>query len=332
MTPELVRTFVIGFAVAPIFALHWTGSAVVRAFGGVVSALAPERIVREGLLVVLVGTAGVLHLVQLDASLIMAAMLISAIVSLCLVNLSLRRRKPPEFDSVEPAYDAREWRRSAIPLMLIAAAEVLISRTGIMLLGWNGDTVHAGIYALAFNMALLAALPRVAVNSLFAPAVSDLFVRKDYTALQTLVGRAAWLSLFGSACVAIPLLLMTEPLLTWFGPEFASAVTIIHILLVGQVFAAASGPQQTLLTMTGHERAGAILLIASAGANLALSALLIKYMGMTGAALATTATLLACNLTMAAFVYRRLGLTPGLLVALRGIKTASPVPLAVSEP
>src|SRR5579862_5622536 len=53
-TAELTQTFVIGFAVIPILALLWIRASTVRAFGGVFSALAPDRLVRDGLLLILV--------------------------------------------------------------------------------------------------------------------------------------------------------------------------------------------------------------------------------------------------------------------------------------
>ena len=47
-SPEIRNTFLAGFALVPILALVWIRCSVVRAFGGVVSALAPDRVVRTG--------------------------------------------------------------------------------------------------------------------------------------------------------------------------------------------------------------------------------------------------------------------------------------------
>jgi hypothetical protein len=44
---------------------------------------------------------------------------------------------------------------------------------------------------------------------------------------------------------------------------------------------------------------------------------MIDSLGMTGAALARTATLIAWNVAMAVFVYRRLHLMPGLLASFK---------------
>jgi hypothetical protein len=50
----------IGLATVPLTALYVLGSAGVRALGGVISALAPERLVRDGLMVALVVLAGMI--------------------------------------------------------------------------------------------------------------------------------------------------------------------------------------------------------------------------------------------------------------------------------
>jgi len=96
----------------------------------------------------------------------------------------------------------------------------------------------------------------------------------------------------------------------------------MRILLVSQIVAAGFGPQMFLMTMTGNERIAAVLLIASAILNGAFGWLLIGGMGLTGAAIATTAALIVWNVAMAVFVWRGLGLVPGPL-ALLGIKTAA---------
>ena len=48
LAPALANAFLVGFAVVPIAALLWVYAAVVRGFGGVVSALAPDRMIRDG--------------------------------------------------------------------------------------------------------------------------------------------------------------------------------------------------------------------------------------------------------------------------------------------
>ena len=98
-----------------------------------------------------------------------------------------------------------------------------------------------------------------------------------------------------------------------FGADFQIALVPLQILLFSQLIAAAAGSQIFLMTMTGHERGAAMIVTLSAIGNALLSAVLINRFGIIGAAVASTVTLLALNLAMAAFVRRHLGLFPGIL-------------------
>jgi len=211
---------------------------------------------------------------------------------------------------------------TVFPLALISVAETLLNRTGVVLLGWSGQTMAAGIYALAFNLSMTVTLPRTAVNALFAPLVSELSARGDRAALQFVVTRTALWTLVSGLCIALPLMMLAEPLLSWFGPDFTRGVTAMRVLLVGQIVAAGFGPQMFLMTMTGNERIAALLLIGSAILNGTFGLLLIGGMGLTGAAIATTAALIVWNVAMAVFVWRGLGLIPGPM-GLLAIKTAA---------
>jgi O-antigen/teichoic acid export membrane protein len=68
--------------------------------------------------------------------------------------------------------------------------------------------------------------------------------------------------------------------------------------------------------MTGHERAAAAILMGSAVGNALLCAGLIPLLGLDGAAVAASVSLVAWNVGMAVFIWRRLGLRSGVLAAI----------------
>jgi O-antigen/teichoic acid export membrane protein len=317
MDPAGRNTFIIGFIMIPLWALLWIRCSVVRAFGGVVSAVAPERVIREGMLIGIVALAGWSLKLNVNAPVLMLATVVSTAVALGPASLAMGRLRPGAINDVSPIYAAATWRRVALPLVIIGAAEALMNRTGVLLLGWFGDTRSAGIYNLAFNIAFVAALPRTAVNTLFAPTISSLFVRKDQSMMQLLCARAASWTLCSAACIALVLAVFAEFVLRWFGPGFSEGVPALRILLLGQVIAASAGSQQYVMTMTGHERSAAAILILSACANAIFSVTLINLIGLTGAAISMTGALIVWNLTMALFLWRRLQLVPGMLALFR---------------
>jgi O-antigen/teichoic acid export membrane protein len=316
-SPELRSTFLAGFALVPILALVRIRCSAVRAFGGVVSALVPDRVVRDGTLIGLLAIASLGLGWTLNAPFVMVATLISSALAFVCAGLAMRRRRPRAIDDILPAYDAAAWRRAAIPLVILGATEALLNRTGVILLGWIADTKSAGIYSLAFNIALVVTLPRIAVNTLFAPVISDLHARGDKETVQLLITRTASWTFCAGICIAAVLFLLANPLLAWFGAGYEAGVPALRILLISQVMAASAGSQLYVMTMTGHERSAAMLLALCAMVNAAASALLVGMFGLTGAAIGTAVSLVVWNVAMALFLSRRLNLLPGVLAFFR---------------
>jgi O-antigen/teichoic acid export membrane protein len=199
----------------------------------------------------------------------------------------------------------------------MAGFAVLFSRTGVILLGWSGDTRAAGLFALGLNLALFLILPHVAVGAFFSPNASKLHAEQNRKALQNLFSQATVLSLAGTIALALPLLVLIGPLLQYFGEDFGGTAPIAQILIVGQIVAGATGPQQILLTMTGHQRAAAALMVIGSIMNVFGCAIGVSSYGAIGAAVATTATTVIWNLAMTVYISKRLNMSPGLLFALR---------------
>lgn len=324
-SPEIRNTFLAGFALVPILALVRIRCSVVRAFGGVASALVPDRVIRDGTLIGLLAVTTLIMGWTPNAPLIMIGTLISSALGLFIAGIAIRRHRPRAINDVMPVYDAVAWRRAAIPLLILGATETMMNRTGVILLGWIADTKSAGIYSLAFNIALVVTLPRIAVNTLFAPVISDLHARRDKETMQALITRSASWTFWAGICIAAALFLLAEPLLAWFGPGYDAGVPALRILIISQVMAASAGSQLYVMTMTGHERSAAVLLVACAMFNAVAIALLINKFALTGAAIGAAVSLVVWNLAMALFLWRRLNLRPGILANFRIPREKEPI-------
>jgi O-antigen/teichoic acid export membrane protein len=309
----LLHAFWIGFAAIPFLALQLVSSAATRAFGGVALALAPERLVRDGSIVLLIGAAALGGVAPMSATTGVTAFLLSALATALFAGLAARHLRPPVIASASPVYEPASWMRLAPPLTILTLADNLMARSGVLALGLAGLTREAGVFAVAVGFAQLSALPRMAVATMFAPTVSGLHASGDRAGVQALATRSSWLSLFGALCVAIPLLLLLPLVLPTFGPGFEHGVTAAIILILSQIFCAACGPQQHLLTMTGHERAGALLLSIAAVSAFAASLLAVRDFGAIGAATAMAIAQVGWNLAMARFIRDRLQVRPGAL-------------------
>lgn len=314
---EMKLAFGIGALAIPLIAIQLVVSAGVRAFGGPVLALLPERILRDGGVLFVVATAGWVGLFRPDAMLAVGGLLAGCALALLFAIATFRILRPAAFGEASPSRLMREWFTPIASLTVILAADNLMTRSGVLALGLMDNVRDAGLFAVAFSLALLTALPRMAIASAFAPRVASLYALGDTGELQVLVARSAALSLAATVLLAVPLLAAAPMLLEWFGQSFAEVTPVVTILVAGQVFAAACGPQQHLLTMTGHERACAAVFLASAVVNLAACLIMIRFFGLLGAALGTAAATVVFNLAIALAVARYLRLPPGLVIAVR---------------
>lgn len=314
--PTLAAAFFIGFAALPFVASQFVATSTSRAFGGLLLALAPDKIIRDSVVLVVVCSAAALGAGHTDAAFVAGAFLVGSVAAFALARAGASRLSPSQLRLAPARYRPREWLRLSAALIVVALADNLLSRSGVLALGLTGRNAQAGVFAVSVGFAQLAAMPRMAVAIMFAPSASSLHALGEIDALQKLLRRAAFLSLAGSLCVAGPLLLAMPLLMPMFGAEFAGGVTVSAILIGAQIFSASCGPHQHLLTMTGHERDGARLLALAACASMILCFALLPLMGMTGAAIGMAASQIGWNIAIARTVRRRLNIAP----ALRGGK------------
>ncbi|QKC92009.1 exopolysaccharide biosynthesis protein [Mesorhizobium sp. NZP2234] len=323
MRSGLEISIVLGMAAVPLITAYAIGATLIRAFGGVVSALLPERIVRDGLLLILVAIIAKSALRVVDAPAVMVAVLISSAFTVGLVFITARRFEPPGLRQTQPSYESREWWFAAPPLMLITGLDVFVSRAGVLVLGWTDHIREAGIFALALNVAMLVGLSRIAVATMFSPTAADLHARGDRQALQLLFARATLLSAGGAIAVAIPMMLIVEPFLSYFGEGYSAGAPIARVLILGYVFVALCGPQQNLLTMTGNEWAAATTMVAGAAANIVACAVGVAMYGPIGAAVGVALALSIWSVAMAIYIGKRLKILPGLVFALLSIRPSA---------
>ncbi|UVK51336.1 oligosaccharide flippase family protein [Mesorhizobium sp. AR02] len=316
-------SIMLGMVAVPLITAYALGATLVRAFGGVVSALLPERIVRDGLLLALVALLAKSGLRTVDAPSVTLAVVVSSAFTVGLVFITARRFEPAGLRQAQPSYASREWWFAVPPLMLITGLDVFVSRAGVLVLGWTNHIREAGVFALALNVAMLVGLSRIAVATMFSPTAADLFARGDRKGLQQLFARATLLSAGGAIVVAIPMMVIVEPFLSYFGEGYIAGAPIARVLILGYVFVALCGPQQNLLTMTGNEWAAATTMIAGAVANIIACAAGVAIYGPIGAAVGVALALSIWSVAMAIFIGKRLKIMPGLVFALLSIKASA---------
>jgi O-antigen/teichoic acid export membrane protein len=322
-TSETSKTILVGVWLVPLLAILWIRCSILRAFGMVALPVASDRVVRDGVLIALVFAVAISSTRTLDAQFLMILTVVGACAGLALATYGMRQVTSLNGIRAKPEYDETSWRTFAAPLLIIGAAEILLNRTGILVLGWTGDARNAGIYSLVFNISFVVALPRTAINTRFAPMLASVFARNNQAVMQDLVNKSASWSFVAATAIAAIMWIFAEPMLGWFGRDFVAGAPALRILLAGQVFAASTGSQLYIMTMTGHERTAAGLLVVCTIVNIVLTTVLAGSFSLTGAAIATTATLIVWNMGMMHYIWRRLQIWPGLLGSFYAFRRAA---------
>lgn len=184
------------------------------------------------------------------------------------------------------------WLTTARHLLLVGAAQVVLSSTDTILLGMMRGTSESGPYVASSQLAGAIGVGVAALSSIVAPGIASHWAQGDREATRVLVRRGRNLLLVFAVITALVLAFAAPALLGIFGKEFRGSVSVLRILLIGQVILSANFAAGFLLTMTGHERTASRLIAGMALLNLVLNALLIPKFGAVGAA---TATMLAVS-------------------------------------
>ena len=196
--------------------------------------------------------------------------------------------------------------QAALPLMLVAVLLFFNDWIDKLMLRVLSTDVDVGLYSAAFRWIQFFALPLISINAIIAPKLSESWLNSK-TSLSSLAQKATGLIVLSSIPLAIIIICFSNYLLAFFGKEFIIANTALIILLIGQVFNVFAGPVGIILKMTQNQDALLKFVFLSVVINLILNLILIPQLGINGAAVGTTMSIIVFNLFCIVFIKRKLG-------------------------
>jgi O-antigen/teichoic acid export membrane protein len=305
-----LATFAWGLLLVPLIALGNLAGAALRGLQHVIQGQLSELVIRPAAFLLLVAGVLLWGPGSLAADSAMALHAAAAACALAAGAALLARERPESVmrDPV-PVYETRRWLHSALPLALVAGMHLVHQYTDLVMLGLLVDNDQVGIYRVAAQAAAVVAFGLNAMNMVVAPRFAHHHATGDTAALQWTATFSARVILMLTLPVVAALALLGEPVIRLvFGPDYSSGYAALAILAVGQLGNAIFGSVAFLLNMTGHERDTARGLAVAVAVNVVLNLLLIPLLGLEGAALATTTTLVLWNVLLWRAVRRRLGI------------------------
>jgi O-antigen/teichoic acid export membrane protein len=311
------ETFMWSCALLPLLALVRLYGAALRGLRDVVQGQLSESVL-EPLALMLLASSWMLSRGELGSAGAMALHSAATAFGLAVTAHLLRRRLPQQVLLSRPAYEARAWARSILPLGLLAAMYLINSKVDILVLGIFSPAQDVGAYRVATQMATLVIFAMLTVNVALAPQISRLFSMGRMGELEQLARWSSGGALLWALPVTVVFVGIGGPLLeSIFGFEYRGGWAALSILSCGQLVNAAAGSVGPILSMTGHERDALVVLTLAVASNILLNFLLVPVWGMEGAALSTSATMIAWNFLLFWRVRHRLGIWSSVLMPRR---------------
>jgi O-antigen/teichoic acid export membrane protein len=197
----------------------------------------------------------------------------------------------------------REFWRFTAPRGLASMFAVIILWLDTLLIGALRSSAEAGVYAAATRYLAFGVFINVAIAQVVAPKLSEVLASGHHERARSIYATAtSWLM-----ALAWPLFLLmivlAPALLSVFGPGYEQAQAAVMILGATMLVATGVGPVDIVLLMAGKSSWNLLNTIAAVTANVVLNLLLIPRFGITGAAVAWSASILLNNLLPLAQVW-----------------------------
>lgn len=294
------------FFCVPLLALSEMNEGIARAHGWMNTALMPTYLARPVLLV-----GGVFATLQfgqtLDATLVMSVAIFASLVTILIQGTVLIIRLRRIGGSGHVVATPRLWILASLPIVMAQTFELITQNFDMIAVSFFLGPESTGIYFAALKTIGLLAFVNFAIGAATANRIASLSTRGDrqafVSALNGAINLAFWPTLLG-ACV----LVAAAPfLLSFFGEDFAAHAYLATILALGFVAKSVVGPAELYLNVLGHQKICALVLLVAAAVNMALNIALLPLLGLMGAAIATTISLVVLAVSLFVIAHQRLG-------------------------
>jgi O-antigen/teichoic acid export membrane protein len=186
------------------------------------------------------------------------------------------------------ASERRRLARFSAPLLAMNLSRTAQTRTDEIVIAAVLPIAAVTPYALARRLAELLLVASDQFVKVLLPVASELDAARDRERMRTLYVLSVRITLVLLVPFAILLVLFGGPILrAWVGPEHDGAGVLVAILAVAGVFRGASWPAASILQGMARHGWVAVLSVASGIANIVLSLLLVRELGVIGVAYGT---------------------------------------------
>lgn len=230
---------------------------------------------------------------------------------------------------VRPIPHLRQLYGYALPLGVNMMTSMGIAWTDLFLLGLLTDASTAGVYRGCMQIVLVFDLGANACAAALAPVFTVLIAERRHGPLQEIYTSAVRLEMLMSLPLLLVIMVNAADLLRVLGPTFAIGAPALLILACGQFAKVTLSPATVALIIGGRQKLDAVNVAIAAIANVMLNLMLIPFLGLAGAALATATSLIGLAIVRCLEVRRVFGLRTLDFAPLRAALITLPLALAI---
>jgi O-antigen/teichoic acid export membrane protein len=328
-SPELKAPICAAMALVPITALTFVRQGAMQALGKVVLGQFPEYLIAPVLILAGVAVLAVAGGGWLSATTCLLCYVVATGIACGIGALLLRRSLPEPMSGARPLYDTKVWLKASVPMMLINGVWSSNRYVSILILGMIAGPTSAGVYNVVERGAAAILLVHLAINMPLAPVLARLHAEGDQVGVERESEHMARIATVVSLPVCIAFAVFPTVYLGIFGSGFDEGATAMSILALAQIVNAATGPAGTVLIMSGLERPAMWATGAGSLVNVILGFALVPFLGITGAAIAFAASLIAWNMALVLLGRRLAGVN---VTAFHGLAIAQRMTTDENEP
>lgn len=208
------------------------------------------------------------------------------------------------------SYERKRFFSYSIPLLLISLIYFAIGKINILLLGYFLNSDQVGIYSVLMYIATLGVFGLQAVNTIFAPYISEIYQTGNLDSVEKLLKvLTRWIFYF-SLLVLVIIIVYHQELLQIYGAEYIIGSRALIILAIGHLVNAFTGSTGAILLMTGKQHWEIINSVAILALNILANIYFIPRFGLDGAAIAFSLAIGIINILKVLETYKEFRIHP----------------------
>jgi len=310
--PEIITDYYVipiflAAVMLPFLALESVMDCIARAFNWPKVAFLPTYIMRPLGIILVAGLAIMAGFPASAETTVWAAIIatfLAFLVQFIALFVKLRKVVPKQ----KPAYRLKTWTIVALPIFLVEGFYTLMTSVDVLFVSALMQPSDTAVYFAATKILALVHFVYFAVRASVSHRYSAFHTNGDLQAFQTFVQNTVAWTFWPSLLIGAFMAIFGQYFLMLFGSEFSAGSSILAVLVIGIVIRSSIGPAEALLVMAGRQKMCAGIYAITLSVNVTLNLALIPWLGIMGAAIATSLALMFETAALHATAKRTLGL------------------------